>query len=68
MLRIATLIETAAGSEDVLPFVIDHGDGSRLSREVMFRTLGAVRSRCGRLPPWQTLLGGGRPQARPLRV
>lgn len=28
MLRIATLIETAAGNEDVLPFVIDHGDGS----------------------------------------
>src|SRR5262245_61168630 len=28
MLRIATLIETAAASEEVVPFVIDHGDGS----------------------------------------
>ena len=28
MLRIATLIETAASGEDVSPFVIDHGDGS----------------------------------------
>lgn len=28
MLRIATLIEEAASGEDVLPFVIDHGDGS----------------------------------------
>jgi hypothetical protein len=27
-LRIATLIEDAATGEDVLPFVIDHGDGS----------------------------------------
>jgi hypothetical protein len=28
LLRIATLIEEAASGEDVLPFVIDHGDGS----------------------------------------
>lgn len=28
LLRIATLIEDAASGEDVLPFVIDHGDGS----------------------------------------
>lgn len=27
-LRIATLIEEAAAGEDVLPFVLDHGDGS----------------------------------------
>lgn len=27
-LRIATLIETAAAGEEVIPFVIDHGDGS----------------------------------------
>lgn len=27
-LRIATLIEEAASGEDVLPFVLDHGDGS----------------------------------------
>lgn len=27
-LRIATVIEGAAESEDVLPFVLDHGDGS----------------------------------------
>ncbi|HET7445164.1 MAG TPA: hypothetical protein VFJ57_10945 [Solirubrobacterales bacterium] len=27
-LRIATLIESAAPAEDVVPFVIDHGDGS----------------------------------------
>ncbi len=28
MLRIATLIESAAPGEDVIPFVIDHGDES----------------------------------------
>jgi hypothetical protein len=28
MLRIATLIEGAAPSEDAVPFVLDHGDGS----------------------------------------
>lgn len=28
LLRIATLIEEAASGEEVLPFVIDHGDGS----------------------------------------
>lgn len=28
VLRIATLIEDAATGEDVLPFVIDHGDGT----------------------------------------
>jgi hypothetical protein len=28
LVRIATLIETAASGEDVAPFVIDHGDGT----------------------------------------
>jgi hypothetical protein len=28
MLRIATLVESAAPGEEVVPFVIDHGDGS----------------------------------------